>query len=104
KPSAQPFTQTPRRARRSQVFSPLAQTSCESEMEASSGRASALAIHSGEFGIVAGIWSRLNQSESAGFSGHNKSRAIRAGLGREAVRRYSFNARPSSVRPRRKVI
>src|SRR6185295_16678784 len=104
KPSAQPFTQTPRRARRSQVFSPLAQTICESEMEASSGKASALAIHSGEFGIVAGIGSRLNHSESAGFSGHSKSRATLAGLGREAARRQSLRTVPSSVSPQRKVI
>ena len=65
-PSAEPFTQIPRLASFSHDFDPAVQTSCESEIAASSGTASALATHSGEFGIVAGIDSRLNQYAPAG--------------------------------------
>src|SRR2546423_6988438 len=86
-PSAEPLTQTPCAASRSQVFNPLAQTICESAIDASARSASAFAIHSGASGIVAGIDSRVNQSESDGFKGHITSRETFGGRERDGNKR-----------------
>src|ERR1700738_709751 len=102
---AEPLTQTPRAARRLHVFSPLAQTICPESVLQSSGKASALAIHSarGSAAGFTGIASRVNQSASDKLNGHSWSFATFGGRAFDALSEQLSRTFPSSVRPRRKV-
>src|SRR5205807_10032361 len=125
--SAQPFTQTPRRARRFHVCTPLAQTIWSASIRQSSGNASAFAIQSAggsEPGAVATgsfdaidstdpvatapgsdtIFSRSNQSTSVDSSGHISSFETLGGRDFEGVKTRLSRTCPLSVTPRRKVI
>src|SRR2546421_9557671 len=103
--SAQPLTQTPRRASRRHVRSPLTQTILLGANSQVLGKASAFAIQNAftPSGITEGRSSRANQSPLVGSSGHSFSRATFGGPGCAARKLQLSRDSPESARPRRKV-